>query len=215
MSFEMPAADESGGPGLVRLSPRYSRFVGLMKFALPLVAVGLIALVVTWPAQYRNGEGFRMTFADLEPDTEGDLGVVRARFAGADGQDRPFLITAERATQRNERFEVFELETLQADITLEGGTWISMSAVGGTYERAERRLRLEGPIDIFTNAGYELHAADAAIDLAAGRVATALPVEGHGPMGSVRADSMEFFSEGSLLRLQGGVRGATRTSTGP
>ena len=215
MSFGTPAVEEADGPGLVRLSRRYSRFVGLMKFVLPLVAVALIALVVTWPAQYRNGEGFRMTFADLAPDTEGNLGVVRARFAGADAQDRPFLITAERATQRSERFEVFDFEALQADITLDDGTWISMSAAAGIYERAERKLRLEGPIDIFTDAGYELHATEATIDLAAGRVSTGQPVEGHGPLGSVRADSMVFCSEGSLLRLKGGVRGAMRTPPGP
>ena len=206
MSFPTRSSDERRETAISSFGRRYSRFVGLMKFVLPAFAVGLIVLMVAWPGQFGHGDGFRLSFADLDPDPDGNLGVVRARFAGTDSKRRPFFITAERAVQQSEQFQVFNLEALQADITLDNGTWISVSAIGGIFDRGSRHLHLEGPIEIFTNVGYELHAEEASVDLGLGAVKTGRPVNGHGPLGAIWAEGMQFTSEGGLIAFSGGVR---------
>lgn len=206
MSFFAHSSNEDRETAISSFSRRYSRFVGLMKFALPGFAVGLVALMVAWPGRFGDGEGFRLSFANLAPDPDGNVGVTRARFAGTDSRARPFFITAERAVQQSARFEVFDLEALQADMTLSNGTWISVSAVAGVFDRGGRHLLLEGPIEIFTDIGYELHALEASINLAAGTVETGRPVNGHGPLGAIWAEGMRFTSDGGVIAFWGGVR---------
>ncbi|MDA0653868.1 MAG: LPS export ABC transporter periplasmic protein LptC [Proteobacteria bacterium] len=197
---------KDGETAIASFSRRYSRFVGLMKLVLPAFALGLVVLIAAWPGRFGGGEGFRMSFADLAPDPDGALGVVRARFAGTDAGGRPFLITADRAVQQTARFDTFSLETLQADMTLDNGTWVSVSAIGGVFDRDGRQLQLEGPIDVFTDAGYEFHAAAAEIDLERGIVETTARVRGHGPLGAIEAGGMRFSGDGGVISFSGGVR---------
>lgn len=189
----------------VRRSRRYSRFVGLMKFLLPLTAVALIVLIAAWPQIYGGEEGFRFSFADLQRDEAGQLGVSKARFAGTDSTGRPFLVTAERAMQK-EGFDVFELTTLQADITTADGTWLSVTADKGEYSRSDRTLVLQGVIDIYSNVGYEMHATHAVVNLATGTITSREPIQGHGPLGAMAAEQMTYSSTDKHLQLQGGVR---------
>ncbi|MBM3507125.1 MAG: LPS export ABC transporter periplasmic protein LptC [Alphaproteobacteria bacterium] len=187
-------------------SRAYSRFVGLMKFLLPTVALALIVSILVWPQLVGREEGsFRFSFADLERDPDGAVGVTKARFAGTDSANRPFVVAAERALQK-QGFDVFALTTLQADITLADGTWLSITADTGEYERARQLLTLGGVIDIFSNVGYEMHATHAVVNLATGTVESAQPVQGHGPLGAMRADTMKYTAEGKRLQLTGGVR---------
>jgi lipopolysaccharide export system protein LptC len=188
----------------VRRSRRYSAFVGWMKFLLPVAAVVLVAMIVWWP-RLEATPGFRFSFSDLERDEGGTLGVTKARFAGTDSNQRPFVVTAERAVQK-EGFDVFDLITLQADITTDNGTWISVTADRGEFSRSARMLRLNGGVDVFTNAGYELHAAEAVIDLNAGVMRTPTAIEGHGPLGMLQADTLTYTSGNKTLNLAGRVR---------
>ena len=191
---------------LTKLSGRYSRFVGWMKFVLPLFAVALVALMIGWPGVDGYGDGFRLSIADLAPDADGNLGITWARFVGTDRFERPFLVTAERATQDANGFDVFALETLQADITLGNGTWITITAATGQFERSARVLELAGPISMFTDVGYEIHAERARLDLEQGTVVSTGPVRGHGPIGAFWADDgVAFSSVTGILTFTGKV----------
>jgi lipopolysaccharide export system protein LptC len=189
----------------VRHSHRYSRYVGMMKILLPAFALALVVTILVWPQIYGGEEGFRFTFADLERDTTGTLGVTKARFAGTDSANRPFVVTAARALQK-QGFDVFELTTLQADITTADGTWLSITADTGEYRRADRVLVLRGVIDVFSNVGYEMHTTHAVVNLANGTVESHQPIDGHGPLGAMRAETMKFSANGKHLSLSGGVR---------
>ena len=190
-------------PVLRTLSRRYSRFVGLAKYGLIVAAGALVLLILAWPRINGDTDGVRLSFADLRPDAEGNVGVTRARFAGTDGANRPFLVTAERAIPESARFETFQLRTLQADLTLSDEGWISVSADRGTFERGARMLELGGDIAIFSDLGYEFHASQATVDLAAGTVVSSAPVEGHGPLGAVWADAMRFRSDEKSVQFTG------------
>lgn len=204
MSPPPAAATEEDVVG-VRLTRRYSRFVGAMKVALPAFAVALIVLFLSWPRISGTGDGYRLSFADLMRDPDGQIGVTRARFAGGDSNNRPFLVTADRAVQV-EGFDIFHLDVLQADLTLDSGAWVSVTASTGVFDRANGTLDLEGPIDIFSDRGYELHAIRARVDLDAGLLSSAGAIEGHGPLGTVRADALRYESASNRLTLVGNVR---------
>ncbi|HJP21881.1 MAG TPA: LPS export ABC transporter periplasmic protein LptC [Alphaproteobacteria bacterium] len=212
-AMTLPASENAKLDRLVRrtrtiklLSQRYSRFVGLMKFVLPATALGLTGLVLAWPGGGSDPDAIRLSFASLESDEQGNPGMTNARFVGSDRRDRPFLVTADRALQDNDNPGRVNLRTLQADMTLSNGMWLTMIAESGLYDRDKQTLDLVGPVNIFSDAGYEFHAQSSTVDLAAATASSDLPVKGQGPFGVLSADGFRFLDQGRRLIFEGGVK---------
>ena len=183
---------------------RRGRFVGLIKYSLLGLALSLAVLVVAWPGLMAGGEGFNLSFAKLGPE-DFQLRMVNAKYMGTDARDRPFVITAESAVQDPRDPWRVALTQLQADLTMQDGTWLSMTAGSGQYQQRQQRLHLEGGISIFSDLGYELQAEDVVVDLAAGRAASDLPIRGQGPFGLLGAQNFEITEFGNVIRFGGGV----------
>ena len=82
-----------------RFRSRYSRFVTLMKYALPVIAGSVLLLVVVWPEFKPKPERFAVGISDLKVNVEGGQRVVNARFTGVDSENRPFSVTADAVVQ--------------------------------------------------------------------------------------------------------------------
>lgn len=186
-------------------SAQRSRFVGLMRYALPLVAVALVALVVAWPRPGGPVDGFRLTFASVDTSTP-EPAMLNARYVGTDRKDRPFVITADRARQAGGDPDVIVLETPQADFSLANGTWIALSADEGVYYRAREMLRLDGGIDLFSDTGFAFSAESAEVDLAGSVVVSERPVRGQGPLGTLDAGNFRALVDERRFFFAGGVK---------
>lgn len=184
---------------------RRSRFVGMMKWALPISAVAMLALVAIWPGGMPTTPPMELSFANggklsLDP------GMVKARYVGVDDKSRPFVVTAERARPAAGDDEIILLERPEADITLNDGTWLALSATAGSYHRIHRTLDLEGPVSLFSDNGFEFTAETAHVDFAAGTVESERPVHGQGPLGLLDADRFHASDRGRRLFFTGSVR---------
>jgi lipopolysaccharide export system protein LptC len=208
-----PGSDTVGGRHQLRVgrspaSPvlaRRSRFVGLMKWVLPAVALALVAIVVVWPEVSKRAPTLLLTIADV--DVSGPtIGMVKARYVGMDRNDQPFVITAEQATPRAEDRDAIDLNQLQADIALSDGRWLALSARTGLYHRTRETLSLEGPVTLFSDDGFQVNAERADVDLATGVVVSDAPIEGQGPLGHLSARSFKAVDRGQRLFFQGDVR---------
>jgi lipopolysaccharide export system protein LptC len=185
---------------------RYGRFVGLAKWLLLAVAMVLVLAVLSWPGTFTGREGFQLDFANLPGVVDGRLVMLNPRYSGSDDAGRPYVITAEQAEQDEQDQGRVTMRLLQADMTMSDGTWLSLSAEKGIYDQSAQSLTLEGPIDVYSDRGYEFHGTGAAVDLAAGRAVTDQPVQGHGPFGALRADRMTVSERGQVLLFEGKVR---------
>jgi lipopolysaccharide export system protein LptC len=185
---------------------RYSRVVNLLKYGLPLIALLVVLVVIGWPGVQRETEGFRLTFSAFVQDQEGAPGMLNARFVGADKNDRPFVITAESARQ-NPKIEGFvRLDNLQADMTLNSGVWLTMTARQGDYNSEVRELLLASPVDIFSDVGYEFHAGDTIVDLKNNSAHSDQPVSGQGGFGNLQAQSFVMSDSGQRMIFKGAVK---------
>lgn len=208
----MKAGATSNHPGLFdapplrRLGSRYSRFVSLMKILLPLVAAALVLLVIAWPQTQSEDNSFRVSLAAIPEGDADEPGMTRARFVGTDAKDQPFVITADSAVPLQDRTDQVKLTALQADITVSGGTWVSMMSGEGLFDRTRQHLALLGGVDLFADSGFEMHTEAADIDLALGVARGEAPVTAHGPLGTLSADSFRLEQEGRTLFFQGNVR---------
>ncbi len=132
--------------------------------------------------------------------------MLKPRLSAADRKGNPFLITADAAIQEGSNVHSARLVNVQADFTLDKGRWLNATAAKGRVDMDKHLLALTGGIAVFSDDGYELHTARADVDLKQGRFTGTSEVTGHGPAGTLRADTFEVDRDTSKLILQGHVR---------
>lgn len=182
---------------------QYTRFVRLMKYLLPTLAAGLILLLALW-SQIRIDEGrFRIGMTEVAPVEIDRLSMANPRFEGIDDKNRPFTVTAEQAMQVKEDDNLIDLTRPQADMTMEDGTWVALSADGGRYERDNERLALEGGVSLFQDRGYELHTDRITVDFRSGTAESNAPVIGQGPVGELQGEGLRLLDKGETIQLLG------------
>lgn len=189
-----------------RHDARYSRFVALLRYLLPILAVALLALVAIWPQIHGGIDGFRLQALKLDPSDISTLRMSRAQYQGIDENDRPYRLTAEGAVQNPRDKNLVALEMPHAELTMENGSHVAVAAESGVYNGSAKTLDLMGKVRVTRDDGYVFDTAVARVDLAAGTVAGDDPVVGHGPGGTIRADGFRVLQKGSVVEFRGASR---------
>jgi lipopolysaccharide export system protein LptC len=181
----------------------YSRFVNLMKVLLPAVAVVLVILIGAWPHLQTKDDRFRIGFSALKDRDTEDPAMINARFMGTDKNAQPFAITADLAKNLVKGTAKVELEMPKADMMLDDGTWLVLTAETGIYSRETRTLELVGAVNLFHDSGYEIRTAKARIDFIQGAASGTDPVRGHGPFGELVAEGFDLENKGKIIHFTG------------
>ncbi|MEN6544223.1 LPS export ABC transporter periplasmic protein LptC [Parvibaculum sp.] len=185
---------------------RHSRFVSTMKIALPLGAVALFATVLIYSGAFDTHDKLDISFREISTPNN-DLRMVSPRVTGLDGAGRPYVLTADTATQAPGKPNHVTLDNVQADLKLENDAdWVSLSSTTGLFDTETQTLDLSQKIDIYASTGYEFHGTSVEVDLRKGIVSSRAPVEGHGPLGTLRADSMTADNANRTLNFKGRVK---------
>ena len=193
-------------PRAQKFNPSYSRFVGIAKYALLLIAAGLVTLVVVWPQFGDRDEGFRLGLSTITAEATDDQEMLNAVFIGTDRWDRPFTVTAEAAMQSQKNEDLIELELPKADITLQDESWIAVTANAGIFHKKTRILDLKGGVVMFHDMGYEFRTPRASIDMGNRSARGDSPVQGHGPFGRISAAGFRLFENGERIIFTGKAR---------
>ena len=190
----------------IRQTERYSRFVTIMKRALPLAAVALLAAVLVYALQPRqeNRQRVAMTFERLGIVND-DLAMMKPRLTGTDDEGDPYVVTAEEAIQNKQDSRRATLKTVEGDVTLKDGSWITTLAPAGVLDARNRHLSLNGAISVFSDSGYEIHTTAANVDMRSAIITGSHAVTGQGPMGTFRADRFRVDRRARLVFLYGNV----------
>jgi lipopolysaccharide export system protein LptC len=182
---------------------RHTRMVATMRLALPATAALLLACLAFW-TQFSGGDGlFRLTLRQGIREEFSTLTMSNPHFDGVDQQQRPFSVSALKATQLDKTGEVIELDVPEADITMDNGAWLAINADSGRFMRLAQKLDLDGAVSLFHDQGFELHTRDVKVDLAASSAHTDQPVQGQGPSGNLTADGLDLTDGGKRILLLG------------
>ena len=184
---------------------RYSRFVRLMKRVLPLAAGLLIAAVIAYSLVPRQSEKLRLATQDVGA-INNDLTMTKPKLTGTDKKGNPFVITADAAVQDPTNVRRATLKMVEADLTLDKNRWLNATATHGFVDMDKGTLALDSGIAVFSDDGYELHTSRANVDLKKGLFKGPETVTGHGPAGTLRADSFELDRVTDQLVLVGHVQ---------
>ncbi|HEX4160810.1 MAG TPA: LPS export ABC transporter periplasmic protein LptC [Rhizomicrobium sp.] len=190
----------------IRQTERYSRFVTIMKRALPLAAAALLAAVLVYALQPRQESGQRvaMTFQRLGIVND-DLAMMKPRLTGTDDEGDPYVVTAEEAIQDRQDSRRATLRAVEGDVTLKDGTWLTTLAQAGVLDARNRRMVLDGAVSVYSDSGYEIHTTTANVDMRTAVIAGSHAVSGQGPMGTFRADRFRIDRRVRMVFLYGNV----------
>ena len=185
---------------------RYSRFVGVMKRALPIAAAAILAAVIAYSVVPRHTDRYSLATQRIGK-LRNDLAMSKPRLTGTDARGNPFVITAEAAIQDPANRRRATLKQVQADVQLQGERWINASADTGLFDMDAGTLKLSGGIALYTDSGYELHTQSADADLKNNIFQGHERVAGHGPLGALSADRFRVDRLKKHMTLNGHVRG--------
>jgi lipopolysaccharide export system protein LptC len=184
---------------------RYTRFVTLMKRALPIAAGILGATVLAYSFLPRQSDHVTVTYEQMGK-IENDLAMLKPRLTGTDAKGNPFVITADAAIQDRKNTRRARLKNVEADISLDAQRWINAKASHGLFDMNAGQLDLDGGISVYSDSGYEIHTAKANVDLKKGFFRGPVEVKGQGPLGNFRADSFELRRQSRQILLTGHVQ---------
>lgn len=182
----------------------YTRFVRSMRLLLPLIAIIIVWLVVSWPNMKDNlipvpGE-------NVLPKNVGQNELLRPRFQSMDSKGQPFNITAYRAMQSSHDPSVIILERPMADMTLDTGSWLAAEAKKGVYRKKADKLLLEGDVKLYRDDGYQLETDKLLINLDKLQAWSDVNVYAQGPAGTLNASGMQAGTGDGKIIFTGPVK---------
>jgi lipopolysaccharide export system protein LptC len=181
----------------------YGYFVSFMKVLLPTVATALLLIVIIWPQLNEQNKAFEIGFKEIDKSAAENLRMEKARYTGVDQSKRPYSVTAEEAEQVDPQSPVIELMQPKADIVLQDGSWIAVTAEVGSFNRETQFLELSGMVNMFHDKGYEFRTTSAVLDLRTGDAIGTEPIHGQGPFGQVQSESFIVRNRGERVEFHG------------
>jgi lipopolysaccharide export system protein LptC len=185
------------------VSRGYGRFVGIMRVLLPTIATALLILVVLWPQLTDQQRRYAITPGKIASEAAKTLTMVNGVYTGIDDKRRPYTLTAETVSLSNSGLSVVALTAPKADLLMEDGSWVAVTARDGTYDRDKKLLNLRGAVNLFHDTGYEFRTETAAVDMMAGDAYGTDPVEGQGPFGNIKSEGFVIHNRGERIEFTG------------
>lgn len=181
----------------------YLKLVRILRLGLPLIALGIVAILFLWPQ-------FKAPIAPVNPTDVSVRGIARnellnPRYESRDSKNQPFILTAKRAIQSNEDPDIVVLEDPMADLTLQSGAWVAAQAERGIYSQKAEDLLLEKTVKIYHDAGYHMTSEKIQVKREEQRVFTDVDVFVQGPAGMIKASGMDMNMDQNLLVFLGPV----------
>ncbi len=169
----------------------YSRFVGYLKIALPLLAVGLLSTVFLLQEEDTIRGG--ITFSADDRDTIRDgLTVYEPKFAGVNLNGDRFYMEAAKATPDSADPDEIVLVDLDGRTDYTDGASVYLTAARAIARIPEQVLELSGGVRIRTSDGFEGLTNSGVAALDTGTFITDGPVTLEGAMGILEAGSMRL-----------------------
>lgn len=135
-------------------------------------------------------------------NAEGISVTVHApRFDGFDSHDRPYTLTAMTAQRRRDNIALVDL----VNPRLKDYTSTTVQARAGVWNAELEVLDLQGDVVMTDAAGYTFTSQKTRMYVKESRVEGQEPLNGHGPIGDVRADAYEVLEDGNRIVLKGNV----------
>ncbi|MFQ5563336.1 MAG: LPS export ABC transporter periplasmic protein LptC [Parvularculaceae bacterium] len=184
-----------------------SRRIRRLRIALPALGAALVAVLIFNTRTRPTDQAFLNDFSDMTANPE-NLQMANPRFAGVDGEGRPYEITALSARQDPEAEKVVTLDHPRA-VTSGRDKDTVVTAEKGVFLSEDNILELQEDVTLEHRIGpdvYVLRSPFATVSIDEKTVTTDGGVSGEGPGGgALQADRMRAYNEEGKIVFEGNV----------
>jgi len=184
-----------------QISKRHSTIVRRMRLILPIIALGVIVILITWKSE--NASVVAVPREQVSPQTVSQNELIKPKFESEDSSGQPYSITADKATQNAGDMDTLHLQKPVADMILKSGDKVSLDAIGGEYKQQSKDLILDGQVNIRHNNGYTIQTDKMNIDVTNQTMTSESPVTGHGPSADLSATGMNVNGQSKIIIFNG------------
>lgn len=190
-----------------RRTARYSRFVGVAKVLLPLVAVAILSTVFLLgdDDSFDQGQVFTPDDFNALDDTNQ---LTRARFAGATTHGDYLSFSTARISPDPSRENVMEFSRLSGSAKFISGQEVQLVAPSALFFISDNRISMPEGGSITTSDGYRGRMESLNADLSTGDI-TGDNLDGSGPLGAITAGHFEMVQNGGENRVLWFSQGVT------
>jgi lipopolysaccharide export system protein LptC len=194
------------GARIFRKAMRHSRRVRILRLALPLsilvvIAIGLLAARVD---PLRMLTALPVDFSSLVVSGT-KITMQQPRIAGFTRDSRPYELTARAAAQDVTNPDTIELQGIHGKSEMPDKSVFELTADGGIYDSKSEMLSLRQNVVFKSTGGFEVHMSEALVDVHTSNVVSENPVEVRLQQGIINANRMEVVDSGDVIRFGGGV----------
>ena len=179
----------------------YSKLVRLLRFSLPLFALIILAVVLSWGTlkpEIIVAQTEELSVADISKNE-----LIKPRFESRDDKNQPYIITADKATQSKEDEDLIILENPSGEITLTSKAIIALQAALGAFEQRQQYLILKDKTKLAHSNGYVLDTEKLHIDIKNNKAWTDTDVRVEGQEGNIIAKGLEVDQTTQALKFIG------------
>lgn len=181
-----------------RVNHRYTRFVRVMRLALPLAAAVVILIVFLRLGDTEDTISpvqSSVQTPEIEKDDVARNELVNPKFVSVDHKNQPFEIVAERALQGGDDKDLILMDKPRGSMTLLSGAVVNMSSKTGAYRQDAETFFLEGDVLLEHTEGYTLSSSEAHIDMDKNNAWSEREVSAVGPDVNIDAQGLRVFGD--------------------
>ena len=190
----------SAGPPPKAKARHHGVMVRTLRWLLPLIMVGIAALLVGLVAQHsvrRRAASHR--------EAQAPIRMLNPRFFGRDNQGRPYILAASQAARDEASLEIVRLRDPTVTLDMNGLHPATLTADTGVYREDTRILYLKGHVKA-TNAQTSKFVTDeAVVNTQTGVVSGPVALSSQTPVGDLQSRSFDVFDKGNRVVFKGGV----------
>lgn len=186
---------------------RYSRFVNGMKIGLPLLAAGIVLVLMIWPNTLPQPGPPRKA-------TAMDSSMQAPVYESRDEKGQPYKVEADIAKQNPAQEGLTDLANPRGTIALEGGSTIEGNAEGAQFDQKQGKLSINGNLTLKHSSGAVFETQKAEVDMNTKSASGTAPVKVTGDFGTVDAQGFELQKEGKVVIFTGHAHARLKLGSG-
>jgi len=150
----------------ISITNSYSRFVKIMRWALPFFALVLMVIVITWPELDEQIEAVpQENILGTSDMSLVSNKLINPEYQTTDSQNNPVNIKASKATQSQNNKDLIRLDIPEAEFQTKQGNKMFVRADQGTYDQVNEKLFLQNSVKIQHDSNYTLEAKELRLNM--------------------------------------------------
>lgn len=178
----------------------HSRFVRVLRWLLPAVMVGVVALLAGLVAAHAIRRQ-----AAAHRNVETPIRMTNPLFFGRDAQGRPYTLGARQAARDERAFQTVLLQYPTMNFDVGGPHPSRITADSGVYHEDTHMLLLRGNVKANDAKASHFATDEALVDTRTGAVVGPASLAGQTSVGNVKSNSFNVQDNGDKVVFTGGV----------